>query len=132
MQGLESLQLRVNLLSRRDYQGFSFLSCITGITGLKDTRLNAEMGNLVFRHLTRVTSLQHLDLRGCKVVTDSRIPDLSGLTALTSLDLDGCFHVTDSGVAHLRGLTTLRHLALNGCSCVTDSGVAHLRGLTAL
>jgi hypothetical protein len=83
-------------------------------------------------HLRSLTSLQSLNLLGCKLVTDAGLAHLRGLTALRSLDLWECERVTDAGLAHLRGLTALRSLDLWGGEQVTDAGLAHLRGLNAL
>jgi hypothetical protein len=55
------------------------------------------------------------------------LQQITGVTSLQHLNLSGCKGVTDSGIAHLGGRTALQHLDLNGCESVTDIGVAHLR-----
>jgi hypothetical protein len=128
MQGLESLELTVNLLSMRDFQGVSFLSCITG---LKAIRLNVKNDSLivfdipsvtdyVVAHLRGLTTLHCLDLSCCSCVSDFGVAYLKGLTALQHLDLNGCHGVTDCSVIHLMSLTALKHLDLSWCNRVTD------------
>ncbi|MEX2118863.1 MAG: hypothetical protein WD847_04570, partial [Pirellulales bacterium] len=78
-------------------------------------------------HLSRLTSLQSLNLYGTQV-TDAGLAHLTELTNLQSLYVGGT-QVTDAGLAHLSGLTSLQDLHLYGTQ-VTDAGLAHLTELT--
>ena len=60
-------------------------------------------------------------------ITDTVAAHLSALTSLEQLDLRGT-RVTDAGVAHLSALTSLHYLYLSGTQ-VSDAGLAHFPAL---
>ncbi len=80
-------------------------------------------------HLTRLSKLQRLSLRGTGV-TDAGLANLSGLTELQHLSLGGT-RVTDSGLVHLTSLKRLAWLWLDKTQ-VTDAGLDRLTNLTDL
>ncbi len=82
-------------------------------------------------HLSKLTSLSSLNLRGCKI-TDTGLAYVAKLTSLSSLNLDWCTKITDAGLAHLSKLTLLSSLNLSMCYTITDAGLAHLSKLTLL
>jgi uncharacterized protein YjbI with pentapeptide repeats len=71
--------------------------------------------------------LQHLDLNGCDMITDSVLDQLAGMQ-LQYLDLNGCDMITDYGLQNLADLQ-LQHLNLWGCKMITDDGLRHLFGM---
>jgi hypothetical protein len=111
---------RVTLSFRQVYR-LDVASSLTVARGVTE----AELESLA--HLRGLTALQHLNLDGCKQVTDAGLAHLRGLTGLQYLNLYGCEQVTDAGLAHLRGLTALQHLILTRCQRVTDTGLKALR-----
>jgi Leucine Rich Repeat (LRR) protein len=79
-------------------------------------------------HIGHLGRLRVLDID--TQVTDAGLAHLTGLTNLRQLDLRGT-HATDAGLAHLKRLTNLSKLDLRGTH-VTDAGLAHLKRLTNL
>jgi Leucine Rich repeats (2 copies) len=79
--------------------------------------------------LAGLTSLQTLDLSGCKQLSSDLSP-LTGLTSLQTLDLSGCEQLS-SDLSPLAGLTSLLTLNLSGCKQLSDD-LSPLTGLTSL
>ncbi|KAL8205585.1 hypothetical protein R6Q57_009136 [Mikania cordata] len=78
--------------------------------------------------LATCSSLEVLDLSGCKSVADSCLYNISRLTWLTSLNLAGT-NVTDIGIAVLgKGYAPISCLSLRGCKRVSDEGIISLLG----
>ncbi|KAJ0508646.1 putative leucine-rich repeat domain superfamily [Helianthus annuus] len=87
------------------------------------------------RELVTCSTLEVLDLLGCKSVSDSCLNKVSRLSLLTSLNLGGT-GVTDVGMAVLgKGNAPISCLSLRGCRSVSDEGIISLlqsEGLTEL
>ncbi|KAK2971958.1 hypothetical protein RJ640_004978 [Escallonia rubra] len=76
--------------------------------------------------LASSSTLEVLDLGGCKSIADASLSSISCLNMLTSLNLGGA-DVTNSGLALLgRGSSPIARLSLRGCKRVSDKGVALL------
>ncbi|MBI3861953.1 MAG: hypothetical protein HY290_08650 [Planctomycetia bacterium] len=80
-------------------------------------------------NLSRMTSLQHLDLNGSQI-SDAGLEHAGKLVRLHNLDLSNT-QVTDAGLASLRPLQSLRELSLRGTQ-ITGAGLVHLRTLPNL
>ncbi|KDO35085.1 hypothetical protein SPRG_01150 [Saprolegnia parasitica CBS 223.65] len=83
---------------------------------------------LVAQHLPRLT---HLNLHGCKSISDDGCMHLAQLSHLQFLDLSFCPRIGDAGLQHLRALR-LESLKLNMCRDVTDIGLLELHGMSSL
>ena len=79
--------------------------------------------------LAGLTSLQSLDLSGCRQLSGDLSP-LAGLTSLQSLNLAGCKQLRGN-LSPLAGLTSLQSLNLYGCRQLSG-GLSPLAGLTSL
>lgn len=77
-----------------------------------------------------LTSLEHLTLNGCRLLTDAGLAHVKRLSKLKGLGLERT-RITDVGLSHLSGLTGLEYLSLNGTH-VGDAGLKHLVGLNRL
>lgn len=78
--------------------------------------------------LATCSSLEVLDLLGCKSVADSCLNNISRLTLLTYLNLGGA-DVTNAGMAVLgKGKAPISCLSLRGCRRVNDEGIISLLG----
>ncbi|KAK3013348.1 hypothetical protein RJ639_008341 [Escallonia herrerae] len=76
--------------------------------------------------LASSSTLEVLDLGGCKSIADASLSSISCLNMLTSLNLGGA-DVTNSGLALLgRGSSPIARLSLRGCKRASDKGVALL------
>uniref|UniRef100_A0A7N0TDZ8 F-box domain-containing protein n=1 Tax=Kalanchoe fedtschenkoi TaxID=63787 RepID=A0A7N0TDZ8_KALFE len=77
--------------------------------------------------MLRGTSLQVLNLEGCRGVTDKCMGEIARhCLALKELNLSGC-RISDSGVVQLAfGRFTLQTLSLKNCLLLTDSSVQYL------
>jgi len=64
-------------------------------------------------------------------MTDDLLERVSRLDSIQSLDLEGCTSVTDDGLKHLARMPQLRHLNLT-CPAMTDRGLEVLGSLTQL
>lgn len=76
--------------------------------------------------LTRLASLQTLDLRRCHLLT--QLPSLAGLTSLQSINLSGCKML--AVIPQLEELSKLHTLDLAGCNAL--EALPLLCGLSAL
>ncbi|EQC41183.1 hypothetical protein SDRG_01159 [Saprolegnia diclina VS20] len=83
---------------------------------------------LVAQHLPRLT---HLNLHGCKRISDDGCKYLAQLSQLQFLDLSFCPRIGDFGLQHLRALR-LESLKLNMCRNVTDGGLLALQDMPSL
>jgi hypothetical protein len=59
---------------------------------------------------------------GLTKITDRSLEILSRMSSLEQVDLYECQHVTDAGLVHLAGLPTLRQVNLDGLPGVTLKG----------
>jgi hypothetical protein len=86
--------------------------------------------------LSRLTTLNSLDLAGCYSVTDQEVEALSNLPGLMDLNLSGCGAyegVTSEGLRAVSSLAALTTLNLNDCpDAVTDEILRAMSSLTAL
>jgi len=62
---------------------------------------------------------------------DAELEKLKELTTLTHLDVDGCREVTDAGMEHLQGMNNLKWLNISHTK-VTEAGLKHLKSMTNL
>ena len=69
--------------------------------------------DVIFVNSVRMLGLCHLNLNGCKNITDAGVQPLSGLVSLQVLKLGHCENITDAGVQSLSGLVSLQHLNLS-------------------
>ncbi|MEC7839151.1 MAG: hypothetical protein VX777_03830, partial [Chlamydiota bacterium] len=83
-------------------------------------------------HISKLTSLNSLDLSDCQQITDAGLEHLSKLTSLKSLDLLFCTVITGAGLEHLSKLLSLKSLGLSLNGSITEAGLAHLSKLTSL
>jgi len=75
--------------------------------------------------LSSLSSLTHLDIRGCTGITPRELGAVVVLPAsLTSLNLGQCYQLTDTALSCLNTLTALRLLALPYLGRVTDAGLS--------
>jgi F-box/leucine-rich repeat protein 14 len=112
---------------------------VCGLTTLTTLRLCAfdEHGVLVeagewVLDLSRLTTLNSLELFDCSAVTDKEVQALSNLTRLTSLSLLNSINVTSEGLLAVCSLTALTTLNLHGCNNMTAEGLRAMSSLTAL
>ncbi|ELU11898.1 hypothetical protein CAPTEDRAFT_102929 [Capitella teleta] len=102
--------------------GFSQLKSVnlSFCTGVTDSGLEC---------LSRMPSLQELDLRACDGISDHGVGYLAeGLTRLSVLHLSFCDRITDTALLHIsHGLIHLTALSLCDCS-ISDEGIQHLIG----
>jgi hypothetical protein len=84
--------------------------------------------------LSRLTTLNVLDLWECTAVTDKEVLALSNLTGLTDLNLGGCINATSEGLCAVGSLTALSTLTLRGpnVTSVVLRAVNSLPALTGL
>lgn len=81
------------------------------------------------QHIAAISSLEHLDLRGCPI-DDAALEQLTGLPRLKAVRLsgqDGDTKVTDAGLQSLSGLPALAVLAIDFLP-ITDRGLESLAG----
>ncbi|XP_071725741.1 F-box protein At-B-like [Rutidosis leptorrhynchoides] len=78
--------------------------------------------------LATCSSLQVLDLLGCRSVSDPCLRNISCLKYLTHLNFGGA-DITDAGMAVLgKSSAQISYISLRGCKRVTDKGIALLLG----
>ncbi|GJT14246.1 F-box domain, cyclin-like protein [Tanacetum coccineum] len=100
----------------------------TSLVEVKLVSCNSITSKGVRDLVTSCTSLEVLDLFGCKRVTDFCIRKVSCLTLLTSLNVGGT-EIRDDGMAILgQGNAPISCLSLRGCKWVTDNGIKLLLG----
>jgi hypothetical protein len=90
-----------------------------------------EVGEWVL-DLSRLTTLNALDLKYCHAVMDKEVLALSHLTGLEYLNLNYCINVSSEGLRAVSSLTALSTLALNNCPNATSEVLRAVSSLTAL
>jgi Leucine Rich repeats (2 copies) len=124
--GVTSLQSIVLRWSAIRPNGLRDLSSLAGLTSLQSLDLSGCRWLSDLSPLTSLTSLQSLDLSGCRWLSD--LSPLTSLTSLQSLSLRRCGHLSVN-LSPLTGLTSLQSLNLSGCEL---SDLSPLAGLTSL
>jgi Leucine-rich repeat (LRR) protein len=117
------------------------LAAIAKLPALKRLRLRGSAVTAAgLQALASLTRLTELDLGYCPGLDDQSASHLAGLTSLERLELPGCkgpqgmegaIGLTDAGVSHLAGLTALTQLDLSGIP-LGDEGVKKLATLKRL
>ena len=77
--------------------------------------------------LSRIHTLQHLDLSHQQQLSDSFLHSLVGAPLLTSLKIPGCYLVSDVGISHLTHCKHLSALNISYLNLVTDTGLLRLQ-----
>ncbi|CUI15109.1 receptor-type protein kinase, putative [Bodo saltans] len=80
------------------------------------------------RHQYKVLFLKHLDLSGCKYITDAGLRVVSTMKRLVRLNLEGC-SIAGSSLIDFPKLT---RLSLRGCINITDATNLGLHGLRSV
>ncbi|MEX1013281.1 MAG: hypothetical protein WD595_03450 [Waddliaceae bacterium] len=83
-------------------------------------------------HLSKLRSLERINLRGCGTLEDEDLKFLSDHPNLRDLDISECDRITDIGIGHLAGLINLQSLDLTACLKVTDEGIKIVSALKQL
>ncbi len=94
---------------------------------------NGQMTDALLERVSRLTTLEALDLGSSREVTDDGIRLLARLPRLRQLTLSGC-GITDRGLEVLRSLPCLESIAVSW-TAITDAGARHLaacRGLRSV
>jgi len=91
---------------------------------------NGQMTDALLERVSRLATLQALNLGSCRLVTDRGVRHLSRLGALRHLNLAGTA-ITDNGLEVLRHLPALETINLSWTG-VTDAGASHLSACRAL
>ncbi|KAL0560882.1 hypothetical protein IC582_001297 [Cucumis melo] len=104
-------------------EGFDATGCsITELRLLSCSLITCES----VKQLAYSTSLEVLDLRGCKSISDSCIDSISTLCNLSSLNLTST-DITDDGLSVLgHGSLPIIRLSLRSCKRVTEEGIYRL------
>jgi hypothetical protein len=90
-----------------------------------------EVGEWVL-DLSRLTTLNVLDLEYCHAVKDKQVLALSHLTGLKDLNLNYCINVSSEGLRAVSSLTALTTLSLTNCPNATSEVLGAVSSLTAL
>lgn len=109
------------VLTERDWQ---YLVVLRDIRLLR-LRACPGVGDDAIPHVSKLTSLETLDLRATEV-GDAGVARLAALSNLQTLDLSFTL-VTDAGLTTITQMAKLKSVVLEG-SLVTEQGVAKLRG----
>ncbi|WCJ32508.1 F-box protein At-B [Euphorbia peplus] len=132
--GFASLLQSCQKLKKFEIRNASLLSDLAfyNLVGAPSTLVEVKLlsCNLItsetVKKLCSSTSLETIDLCGCKSIADSCLHSVSLLKVLTSLNLTGA-DITDSGLSILsRGCSPISRLSLRGCKRITDKGISHL------
>jgi Leucine-rich repeat (LRR) protein len=129
---LRQLPALTNLTVQGNPIGPAVLEPIAQIGTLQrlDLRSCRKLTDASFRHLGRLTNLQSLELYDT-VISDAGLAHLVGLSRLEELDLNAT-RVSDKGMALLKAFPDLRRLSIGGKTAITDAGLAHLKHMTKL
>lgn len=151
--GLRQLVINVQLLRDEHIQSLSRLTRLirlsvrrpTPVTVLRLlpnwprlTKLEISSPMLINADLLEIanmTSLQHVDLRRCRAITDEGVAALTRLPNLQSLVLNRCTQLTDATVANLADSSlcdTLEYLNFNRCRWLTDRSCSSLKKFVRL
>lgn len=122
---LEELYLAKTLV------GDDALATMSQFPRLKKLRISqCQFENAGLAHLSKVTTLEDLDLSENNQINDAGMPHLSELKKLKRLNLWRTY-VGDAGVEHLSGLTDMEWLNLDN-SQISDACLKHLSGMKKL
>lgn len=126
--GLDKLE---ELYLAKTLVGDDALATMSQFPKLKKLRVSqCQFENAGLAHLTRVTTLEDLDLSENNQINDAGMPHLSSLKKLKRLNLWRTY-VGDPGVEHLAGLTDMEWLNLDN-SQISDECLKHLSGMNKL
>ena len=84
------------------------------------------------RYLTSFPNLKSVDLSGLSYFNDRGLQYIASMKTIESLNLKQCRNLTDTGLGYMTGFTNLTHLDLSYCSNIRDAGFAKLAPLTKL
>jgi hypothetical protein len=128
----EAYRLQVAVIATDE--DLSDLAQLRGLSSLQELDLGGckEVTEEGLAHLRQLTSLQTLRLAACDQVNDECLANVRGLSHLRELDLSDCEYIEEECLAHLRRLTNLQRLDLRGCKAITDDALAYLRRLRSL
>lgn len=84
-----------------------------------------------FHYISKLSGLQTLNLSRCEILNDADLYHLIGLTNLISLNLFET-KIGDAGVAFLGVINTLQELNLGECPRVTNASLIYIENLRAL
>ncbi|KAJ0500984.1 putative leucine-rich repeat domain superfamily [Helianthus annuus] len=122
--GLESV--RLGGFSKVSYAGFA--SILNSCLNLKkfEVQNGVRLTDLAFQDFSKVPrSLVEVKLVSCNSITSRAVCELATCSTLEVLDLHGCKSVSDSGLDNVSRLALLTSLNLGGTS-VTDVGMTVL------
>ncbi|BFZ02165.1 hypothetical protein BsWGS_05204 [Bradybaena similaris] len=110
----------------------SMLDCIMvscpNLVLLELPNLSTVSDEMIINLADHSPKLTHLDLSGCKQVTDAAICYLSGCCPLTSVSLSGLIAITDKTIFSLASnCPQLEEIFLNGCAHVSPAAVQYLK-----
>lgn len=83
-------------------------------------------------HISKLSTLQHLNVGECTKITDDGLVHLSNLRFLQHLNVNECTKITDAGILTISKFPSLQQLNLGVCDKITDDGLAHLSKLASL
>lgn len=125
---LESLRLVYNNFSDTS---LSHLTKLISIEKL-DLSVSSTLTDVGLSHITTMTSLTQLFLHNCPNITNNGLTYISNLINLKALDVSSCNAVTYSGAHHITKLAKLEHLFLDDCVKITDLALHYISNLTTL
>ena len=106
------------------------LAALSGSVHLRTVVLPARVTDLGLTHLGTLASVEALDLRPHREISDDGLEHLGGMTSLKRLSLPA--QVSDAGIAHVGTISALSELDLSSCRHITNDGLAHLERTTGL
>ena len=77
--------------------------------------------------MSKLPSLQHLNLSFCNKVSDNGLCHLAELSSLLCLNVCYCYFITNDGLLHFltKLASPLQHFNVCGCYLITDDGFRH-------
>jgi Leucine-rich repeat (LRR) protein len=113
-----------NLKTVTFYSSFvsdDILKCVSRLPSLENLDLgnNNMFTSIGIRHLISVTSLEDLYMPHCDHLTNHAFEHLAQMTQLTSLTLSSCNSFDARGLVHLTNLTSLVELDVENCENIT-------------
>jgi hypothetical protein len=127
-----------NNIARTDYPPPGhrmFSECVGRLSALTSLDLSecADLLDSEVRHLSSLTSLQHLELPCVQnECTDECMATLGGLVSLRNLCMAGVTEVTDDGIAQIAGLTNMQTMFVVNCRFLTGRAFEVYGGMTGL
>lgn len=107
------------------------LTCLSRLS-IQDSKQLSDFGLQMLETLYK-GNLRHLNLSGCRKLSDKGIAFLTGLAPkLTYLNLSACVDVTNNSLMAVEQLHQLRHLDISICSDIDDQGLQRLSKLSNL